>query len=66
MKKILAILLTVCMIVCMIPGAAFAGENPPIDLSGEGITISVTNNSNQEIVYYTRTDVGTTKEAQDN
>lgn len=66
MKKILAILLTVCMVVCMIPGAAFAGENPPIDLSGEGITISVTNNSNQEIVYYTRTDVGTNKEAQDN
>ena len=25
MKKILAILLTVCMVVCMIPGAAFAG-----------------------------------------
>lgn len=30
MKKILAILLTVCMVVCMIPGAAFA--NP----TGEG------------------------------
>ena len=31
MKKILAILLTVCMVVCMIPGAAFAAD--PIDLS---------------------------------
>ena len=28
MKKILAILLTVCMVVCMIPGAAFAADAP--------------------------------------
>lgn len=40
MKKILAILLTVCMVVCMIPGAAFAGDpQDPIDLNN--ITISL-------------------------
>lgn len=33
MKKILAILLTVCMVVCMIPGAAFAAD--PVN-TGEG------------------------------
>ena len=31
MKKILAILLTVCMVVCMIPGAAFADTTPITD-----------------------------------
>ena len=39
MKKILAILLTVCMVVCMIPGAAFADTQDPIDLNN--ITISL-------------------------
>jgi|GEM_PF-3060575 len=51
MKKILAILLTVCMVVCMIPGAAFAADpvntgeggtvpsSGPIDLSSAVITI---------------------------
>ena len=36
MKKILAILLTVCMVVCMIPGAAFAGDS---ELKAENVTI---------------------------
>ena len=40
MKKILAILLTVCMVVCMIPGAAFADTgSTPIDLSNAVIKI---------------------------
>ncbi len=39
MKKILAILLTVCMVVCMIPGAAFAGEKQ--ELTSSNCTISV-------------------------
>ena len=41
MKKILAILLTVCMVVCMIPGAAFADDSgsTPIDLSNAVIKI---------------------------
>lgn len=38
MKKILAILLTVCMVVCMIPGAAFA--NPATNLDNATISIS--------------------------
>ena len=39
MKKILAILLTVCMVVCMIPGAAFADEKQ--ELTSSNCTISV-------------------------
>ena len=46
MKKILAILLTVCMVVCMIPGAAFADNNEggspqnTINWSNANVTIS--------------------------
>lgn len=39
MKKILAILLTVCMVVCMIPGAAFA-DTATTDLAKATISIS--------------------------
>ena len=61
MKKILAILLTVCMVVCMIPGAAFAdptGEegSTPIDLSGTSVSIKT---DNTERNYFTRAEVGT-------
>ena len=38
MKKILAILLTVCMVVCMIPGAAFAAD-PPAGTEADPILI---------------------------
>lgn len=54
MKKILAILLTVCMVVCMIPGAAFAAD--PIDLSDASVSIKT---GNAERSYFTRTEVGT-------
>ena len=46
MKKILAILLTVCMVVCMIPGAAFADtpeggtSQNTIDWNNAKVTIS--------------------------
>ena len=49
MKKILAILLTVCMVVCMIPGAAFA-DTAPTDLSNATISISNTGG------YYSKAD----------
>lgn len=61
MKKILAILLTVCMVVCMIPGAAFA--DPAINLEKD-VTVSITDASNNEIQYYDKSVVGTTKEEQ--
>lgn len=41
MKKILAILLTVCMVVCMIPGAAFADGSTPPGEGGSGTQPSV-------------------------
>lgn len=50
MKKILAILLTVCMVVCMIPGAAFA-DTAPTDLSNATISISNTGG------YYSKKDI---------
>lgn len=60
MKKILAILLTVCMVVCMIPGAAFAEEKP--DLATDNVTIEDllyngnTQTANVSIVDETNTD----------
>ena len=48
MKKILAILLTVCMVVCMIPGAAFADTAVNLD----NATISINNAGG----YYSKAD----------
>lgn len=48
MKKILAILLTVCMVVCMIPGAAFANTATNLD----NATISISNAGG----YYSKAD----------
>ena len=42
MKKILAILLTVCMVVCMIPGAAFADD--PIAITDANVFVNGDNN----------------------
>lgn len=44
MKKILAILLTVCMVVCMIPGAAFAGT------PAEWNSVTATENTDYKLV----------------
>ena len=53
MKRILAILLTVCMVVWMIPAAAFADPQQPVDLSKTTITLA-------DPGYYVATDVDKT------
>lgn len=53
MKKILAILLTVCMVIWMIPATAFAAN--PIDLSDASVSIKT---GSTERSYFTRTEVG--------
>lgn len=61
MKKILAILLTVCMVVCMIPGAAFAAD--PIAITDANVFVNGDNNC----IYDTDiTDSNGTKAIRDN
>ena len=63
MKKILAILLTVCMVVCMIPGAAFADtpeggtSQNTIDWNNAKVTISKQDAPTGNRDYYRLTDL---------
>ena len=52
MKKILAILLTVCMVVCMIPAGAFADGTTTVDFNKD-VTISLSDNK----TYFEDTDL---------
>ena len=53
MKKFLAILLTLCLVVCMIPGAAFADENTKTTIGDANVLV----NGSDNCIYDTDIDV---------